>query len=247
MTNQTKKVFVTGAAGGLGKAVIEKLVSENYTVLINDRDESELQKIIEQHPKNRIYAYCFDVTLEEEWKKTSKKVQEKFGSIDVLLNLAGIFQIKRIEETSLNLWHKTLDVNATSVFLSLKEMQSVLLKGSSVINISSIASFLGSKDRIAYAASKGAVAALTKAAAIELAPKEIRVNSVHPAYIQTRMAGHAADATDRTMEEMGSRIPLYQRISTPEEVADVVVFLASEKSKFMTGAELVVDGGQSVN
>ena len=138
-------------------------------------------------------------------------------------------------------------VNTLSMFLGIKEMLPLLSEGSSVINTASIASFLGSKNRIAYAASKGAVASLTKAAAIELAPRGIRVNSVHPAYIKTQMAEHAAQATERTMEEMGQRIPLHNRISTAEEVADAVVFLATEGSRFMTGAEMVVDGGQSVN
>jgi len=244
---QRKKAFLTGAVGGLGRAVIKELIAQDYIVMINDQDEEELDKIKDSYPEGSVQTFCFDVSSEDGWRKVSQEIKEKFHSIDVLLNIAGIFQIRKIEDTSLELWHKTLDVNAMSVFLSLKEMLPILKKGSSVVNISSIASFLGSKNRIAYAASKGAVASLTKAAAIELAPKEIRVNSVHPAYIQTRMASHAAEATHRTMDEMGSRIPLYQRISTPEEVADAVLFLASDKSKFMTGTEIVVDGGQSVN
>ncbi|MCF1585161.1 SDR family oxidoreductase [Tetragenococcus koreensis] len=247
MSIQRKIAFVTGAAGGLGKAVIDKLISDDYIVLINDKDDKELEKIVNHYPAGNIYSYSFDVTSEESWKEVSNQVRKGFGSLDVLLNIAGIFKIKTIEETNLDLWHSTMEVNVTSTFLALKEMLPVLKKGSSIVNISSIASFLGSKNRIAYAASKGAVASLTKAAAIELAPRQIRVNSVHPAYIQTKMADHAADATDRTTAEMGSRIPLYQRISTPEEVADVVAFVASEKARFMTGAEIVVDGGQSVN
>lgn len=247
MITQRKTAFVTGAAGGLGNAVIDKLISEGYIVLINDKDNKELEKIVNCYSPGNVYAYNFDVTSEESWKEASNKIRKDFGSLDVLLNIAGIFKIETIEETSLELWHKTMEVNVTSTFLALKEMLPILKKGSSIVNISSIASFLGSKNRIAYAASKGAVASLTKAAAIELAPRQIRVNSIHPAYIQTKMADHAADATDRTTAEMGNRIPLYQRISTPEEVADVVVFVASEKARFMTGAEIVVDGGQSVN
>lgn len=247
MSMERKIAFVTGAAGGLGKAVIDQLISKDYIVLINDKDDKKLEKIANHYSAGSVYPYSFDVTSEENWKLASKKIKKDFGSLDVLLNIAGIFKIKTIEETSLDLWHSTMEVNATSAFLALKEMLPVLKKGSSIVNISSIASFLGSKNRIAYAASKGAVASLTKAAAIELAPRQIRVNSVHPAYIQTQMADHAADATDRTTAEMGNRIPLYQRISTPEEVADVVVFVASEKARFMTGAEIVVDGGQSVN
>ena len=244
---EKKIAFVTGAAGGLGRAVVQKLLSQDYIVLANDYAKEQLEELEESYASDDLQTFCFDVTNEDEWKKAVKAIKAEFGKIDVLFNNAGIFKIETIEETTVELWNKTMEVNVLSIFLGLQSMLPLLKKGSSVINTSSIASFLGSKNRIAYAASKGAVAALTKAAAIELAPREIRVNSVHPAYIQTQMAEHAAVATERTMEEMGMRIPLYQRISSADEVADVVVFLASDASRFMTGAEMVVDGGQSIN
>lgn len=247
MSKEKKVAFITGAAGGLGTAVVTRLLAKGFVVLVNDNNQENVQKLLSQFSNEDIHAYCFDATEEEEWMKAIHDIKEKFGKIDVLFNNAGIFKIETIEETSVELWKKTMDVNALSIFLGVKTMSQLLVEGSSIINTSSIASFLGSKNRIAYAASKGAVSALTKAAAIEFAPRGIRVNSVHPAYIKTQMAAHAADATERTMEEMGSRIPLYQRISTADEVADVVVFLASDDSRFMTGSEVVVDGGQSVN
>lgn len=247
MTEEKKTAFVTGAAGGLGTAVVAKLLDQDFTVLANDKNAVDVEALLKQFPQNDIHAYCFDATEEEAWKNAAADIKKKHGKIDVLFNNAGIFKIETIEETSVELWKKTMDVNVLSIFLGIKVMSPLLGEGSSVINTSSIASFLGSKNRIAYAASKGAVSALTKAAAIEFAPRSIRVNSVHPAYINTQMAEHAAEATERTMAEMGSRIPLYQRISTADEVADVVVFLTSDASRFMTGSEVVVDGGQSVN
>ncbi len=247
MGNEKKVAFITGAAGGLGTAVVQKLLDKNFIVLVNDNNQENVHSLLDQFKEQEIHAFCFDATEEVYWEKAVNEFKEKFGKVDVLFNNAGIFEIETIEKTSVELWKKTMDVNALSIFLGIKVMSPLLTKGSSVINTSSIASFLGSKNRIAYAASKGAVSALTKAAAIELAPRGIRVNSVHPAYIKTQMAEHAAEATERTMDEMGSRIPLYQRISTADEVADVVIFLASDASHFMTGSEVVVDGGQSVN
>lgn len=247
MSNEKKVAFITGAAGGLGTAVVKKLLDQNFIVLVNDNNQENVQALLDQFKEQEILAFCFDATEEAAWEKAVTEIKETFGKVDVLFNNAGIFKIETIEETSVELWKKTMDVNALSIFLGIKAMSPLLGEGSSIINTSSIASFLGSKNRIAYAASKGAVSALTKAAAIEFAPRGIRANSVHPAYIKTQMAEHAAEATERTMEEMGSRIPLYQRISTADEVADVVVFLASDAARFMTGSEVVVDGGQSVN
>ncbi len=242
-----KTAMITGAAGGLGQAVVEKLIDQDFMVFVNDNNQKRLDLLAENYDSSNIYPMCFDVTDEAAWQKAAATIQEKAEKLDVLFNNAGIFKIATIEDTTVELWEKTLTVNTLSMFLGIKEMLPLLGEGSSVINTASIASFLGSKNRIAYAASKGAVAALTKAAAIELAPRGIRVNSVHPAYINTQMAEHAAQATDRTKEEMGQRIPLHNRISTADEVADAVVFLATEGSRFMTGAEMVVDGGQSVN
>ncbi|MBO1141503.1 SDR family oxidoreductase [Enterococcus avium] len=247
MGNGKKVAFITGAAGGLGTAVVKKLLDKNFIVLVNDNNQKNVQALLDQFKEQEIHAFCFDATEETAWEKAVTEIKAQFGKVDVLFNNAGIFKIETIEETSVELWKKTMDVNALSIFLGVKAMSPLLGEGSSIINTSSIASFLGSKNRIAYAASKGAVSALTKAVAIEFAPRGIRANSVHPAYIKTQMAEHAAEATERTMEEMGSRIPLYQRISTADEVADVVVFLASDASRFMTGSEVVVDGGQSVN
>lgn len=242
-----KAAMITGAAGGLGQAVVKKLVDQEFMVFVNDNNQVKLDTLVKSYSSDSIFPLCFDVTDEAAWKKAAATIQEKVEKLDVLFNNAGIFKIDTIEDTTVALWEKTMSVNTLSMFLGIKEMLPLMGEGSSVINTASIASFLGSKNRIAYAASKGAVAALTKAAAIELAPRGIRVNSVHPAYINTQMAEHAAQATDRTMEEMGERIPLHNRISTADEVADVVVFLATDGSRFMTGSEMVVDGGQSVN
>lgn len=247
MRKDTKIAFITGAAGGLGQAVLKRLLAQNYLILASDVDYERLVNLIETNHSDAVVPYQLDVTDEANWQQVAAQVRDTYGQIDVLFNNAGIFQIKTIEATSLELWQQTMAVNATSAFLGIKTMSGLLKDGSSVINTCSIASFLGSRNRIAYAASKGAVGALTKAAAIELAPRGIRVNSVHPAYMNTQMAAHAAVATHRTKSEMGARIPLHQRISTPDEVAGVVAFLASADSGFMTGSEVVVDGGQSVN
>lgn len=239
--------FVTGAAGGLGQSIVSKLLNKGYIVLVNDYNQVDLKDFINKMNSADIEGFPFDITNEDNWKEASWRIEKNYGQLDVLINAAGMIEFQTIEKTSLELWTQTINVNATSVFLSLKYFSHLFREGSSIVNISSIASFLGSKERIAYAASKGAVSALTKAASIEFAHRGIRVNSVHPAYIKTQMADKAGKATERSLEEMGKRIPLYQRISTPDEVADIVLFLSSKASRFMTGAEVVVDGGQSVN
>lgn len=242
-----KTVLITGASGGLGEYISKEYISKQYLVIGVDNNKEKLSELSAAISNKNFIPLNMDITLEEEWNRVIESHLKKIGNINYLINAAGILTFSKIEQTSIEQWNRTMAVNATGTFLAIKKIIQFMTEGSSIVNISSIASFLGSKDRIAYAASKGAVAALTKAASIELAPKSIRVNSVHPAYIQTKMAKEAGEYTERTYKEMGERIPLYNRISKPKEVGDIVLFLNSEKANFVTGAEIVVDGGQSVN
>lgn len=240
-------VLITGAIGGLGQYLTKEYLNMGYEVIGIDYNKIVLEQFEEEVNNDSFKPIFMDITNEVSWKELVEKLKNMNTKIDCLINAAGILELNTIEDTTLELWNRILSVNATGTFLSINKLLTFMDSGSSIVNISSIASFLGSKDRIAYAASKGAVASLTKAASIELAGRSIRVNSVHPAYIQTQMASIAGDYTNRTYKKMGERIPLYNRISTPKEVGDVVIFLNSEKANFMTGAEIVVDGGQSVN
>ncbi|MDK6375278.1 SDR family NAD(P)-dependent oxidoreductase [Aerococcus urinae] len=236
-------VVITGANGGLGIYLVKEYLKKECKVFALDKDISNMKSI----QNDKLVSQEIDVTNEEEWLEFTNKLSKLDIKINYLINAAGILRLNKIENTSLKEWLTVMSVNTTGVFLSLKHISPFLTKNSSVVIISSIASFLGSRDRIAYAASKGAVASMTKAISIEWAPREIRVNSIHPAYIKTQMADIAGEYTNRTYDKMGERIPLYNRISDVSEIADVVLFLTSDASRFMTGAELVVDGGQSVN
>jgi NAD(P)-dependent dehydrogenase (short-subunit alcohol dehydrogenase family) len=189
-----------------------------------------------------------DVTDEVQWAVVIKTALDHFGKIDVLVNSAGIGEGAPLLETSLEHWRRTMAINADGTFLGVRAVGQVMSeagKGGSIINISSILGKVGQAGAGAYCASKGAVLMLTKAAAIEWAPLGIRVNSVHPGYIETPMVAnaiHNAENGNEMRDQLISRHPL-GRMGVPREIADGVVFLASDESSFMTGAELVIDGG----
>lgn len=248
---KNKNIVVTGGGSGIGKACVEEFCKSGATVIMIDFNQENLDSLKRnlESEKYNIDSYCMDVGKEENWVTFSKYIEENYKKIDGVFNNAGFFELSSIEDTTEKLWDKTLDVNSKGVFFGIKYLYPFMKDSGngSIVNAGSIASKIGSKDRIAYAASKGAVEALTKAAAIELAPYGIRVNSTHPPYVNTNMAKNASVKTKRSIEEMGKRIPLGNRICEPEEVAKLVKFLLSDDSSFITGAQLVIDGGQITN
>ena len=184
-----------------------------------------------------------DVTSEADWQAAIATTVARFGKLDVLVNNAGIFRSERVEETTGELWDSVMEVNGKGVFLGTKHAIPEMRKGGggSIINISSDAGLVGSGRAAAYATSKGAVRIFTKSAAVQYAREGIRVNSVHPAIIETPMtAGVLADEAVRR-----SRIAMVPlgRIGQAADIAYGVLFLASDESSFMTGSELVIDGG----
>ena len=192
------------------------------------------------------YAATFislDVTNEQQWIRAVDATIEKYGQLDILVNNAGIFRMETVDETDLELWNRIQEVNATGVFLGIKHGAAAMRRsgGGSIVNISSGAGIVGSATGAAYHASKGAVRLLTKAAAIQYAADGIRVNSVHPGVTNTPMirelmADETAGAGFLAGTPMG-------RLGRPEEIANAILFLASDEASFITGAELVVDGG----
>ena len=184
-----------------------------------------------------------DVTSEAQWQAAIVTTVARYGKLDVLVNNAGIFRGERVEETTSELWDSVMEINAKGVFLGMKRAIPEMRKagGGSIINISSDAGLVGSGRAAAYASSKGAVRILSKSAAIQYARDGIRVNSVHPAIIETPMTAEvlADEATRRSRMAM---VPL-GRIGRAEDIAYGVLLLASDESSFMTGSELVIDGG----
>ncbi|WP_313894925.1 SDR family oxidoreductase [Psychrobacillus sp.] len=180
-----------------------------------------------------------DVTTPEDWQSVIEETEKAFGPVNVLINNAGIdVPEQSLDEYSEDTYRKVIEVNQTSVFLGMKYVVPSMKEagGGSIVNISSLAGIIGTYKKIAYTASKFAVRGMTKAAALELGDYGIRVNSVHPGFIRTPMTEHLIN------DELEQVFPL-RRAGEPEEVSNLVLFLASEESSYSTGAEFVIDGG----
>ncbi|SDT39331.1 SDR family NAD(P)-dependent oxidoreductase [Actinoplanes derwentensis] len=231
-----KTALVTGAAGGIGKATAERMAAEGATVIVADvQDELGAKTAADLGG----HYLSLDVTSEAAWAQAVTTVQETFGGLDILVNNAGISDRDVLEDTALATYEKVVAVTQTSVFLGMRAFAPLLkaAPAASVVNISSIFGASGGfGSSPAYHAAKGAVRTLTKNIAIEWAPIGIQVNSVHPGFIETPMMGD----TDRT--PLAEVTPL-GRVGRAEEVANAVLFLASDEASFVTGAELFVDGG----
>ena len=244
-----KIAIVTGAAGGLGKAQALLLVKEGARVAVTDIDETQGKRVSEEINGQGGEAIFIqhDVSSEIQWERVISETLEKFGKLDILVNNAGVIIFKNIEDTSLDEWRWLMSINLDGVFLGTKYAMGAMKKsgGGSIINISSAAGIIGTLDTSAYHASKGGVRIFTKAAALECSKAgynyNIRVNSVHPGVMKTAMVEGLLEDED-TMKTALSWHPI-GRFGEPEDVAYGVLYLASDESKFITGAELVIDGG----
>jgi NAD(P)-dependent dehydrogenase (short-subunit alcohol dehydrogenase family) len=245
-----KVALVTGAASGLGAETARRLARDGAAVLLTDRDvtagEAVAAAIVATGQRAAFLAH--DVTGEDDWRRAVAVAKDRFGRLDILVNNAGIVgnQLDLMTH-SLDDWRRILAVNLDGVFLGMRAVGPVMAAqgGGSIINLSSIMGKVAMPNVAAYAASKGGVLMLTKAAAVEWAPLGIRVNSVHPGFIDTPMVANALHATENGNEMRTMIIAAHPlgRLGVPREIADAILFLASDESSFMTGAELVVDGG----
>lgn len=241
-----KIAIVTGAASGLGAETARRLAAEGALVMLTDLDPvgADVAAAIGE----RAAFARHDVTSETDWADVILATLERFGRPSVLVNNAGVAGGSLDLLThSLEAWRRVLSVNLDGVFLGLRHCGPVMAArgGGSVINLSSILGKVGLPGAAAYCASKGGVLLLTKSAALEWAPLGIRVNSLHPGFIDTPMVAGALHAAENGNEMRDMLIAAHPmaRFGVPREIADAVVFLASDESSFMTGAELVVDGG----
>ena len=238
-----KVAIVTGAARGMGAAFAKRLVEEGAKVMLTDvlREEGEATAAA-LGANARFMAH--DVTSEAQWQQVVAAAEKASGPITVLVNNAGISYGGAIETTSEADYRRVIDVNQVSVFLGMKSVIASMKRagGGSIINISSIAGITGNAHVLPYTASKFAVRGMTKSAAIELAPLGIRVNSVHPGLIRTPMTTSNDPTTQGALDLLAAGTPV-GRAGEPDEVASVVLMLASDESRFSTGAEFVVDGG----
>lgn len=241
-----KIALVTGAASGLGAETARRLAAEGAFVMLTDRDPAVAD--VAAAIGDRADFVIHDVTSEADWAAAVAKTLERFGRLSILVNNAGVAGGGLDLLThSLEDWRRILSINLDGVFLGLRHCGPVMAAkgGGSVINLSSILGKVGMAGAAAYCASKGGVVLLTKAAALEWAPLGIRVNSVHPGFIDTPMVAGALHASENGNEMRDMLIAAHPmgRFGVPREIADAVLFLASDESSFMTGAELLVDGG----
>ena len=241
-----KVALISGGARGIGAATARLFAREGARVVIGDLLEAEGRRVeaeLVAQSGQALYV-PLDVTSESAWERAVAAAVSRFGRIDVLVNNAGIGGAGRLEETRLEDWNRVMDVNAKGVFLGTRAAIPALRQagGGSIVNISSQLGLVGMDDSSPqYQASKGAVRLLTKLTALQYAKERIRANSVHPGPIITPMTeGRRADPT--VFARMTSRIPL-GRYGEAEEVAYGVLYLASDESRFVTGSELVIDGG----
>jgi len=242
---ENKVAIVTGAARGMGKAEAELFAQEGAKVVLADILEKEVAEVANQINKNggEAIAFKLDVSKAKDWEKVVNEVVKKWGKVDVLVNNAGILSMSGIEETSEEEWDKVMEINAKSDFLGIKYVLPAMkmAKKGSIVNISSIYGLIGSGAAVAYHASKGAVRLLTKTVAAELAKYNIRVNSIHPGVIKTPMTEELLKDPANTKNLLGTTV--LGRPAEAIEVAYGALFLASDESSFITGSELVIDGG----
>lgn len=240
-----KVVLVTGAGGGLGRGFCTMLAAEGAIVVATDRDAAAAEAVAAETGGT---AFALDVSQEAAWTPCIAAIGERFGRLDGLVNNAGIAMLKSIEETSLDDWRLTMGVNLDGVFLGCKHALPLMkTTGGSIVNISSVSGIIGGHNLAAYNASKGGVRLLTKSVALHCARMGygIRCNSVHPSFVETPMVETMIAATEdaeRARQRLVRQVPL-GRIATPADIAPLVVYLLSDESRFVTGSEMVVDGG----
>lgn len=246
-----KVALVTGGALGLGKAQALLLAKEGAKVVVTDINEDEGKKVINEIDTNGGEAIFLkhDVSKEEDWKRVIEQTLQKFGKLDILVNNAGVALSKSVEDTSLEEWRWLMSINLDGVFLGTKYGIEAMKKsgGGSIINLSSIEGLIGDPNLAAYNASKGGVRIFTKSAALYCAKAgyNIRVNSVHPAYIWTPMVENYLKSQGDVEEGRKALTRLHPigYLGEPDDIAYGVLYLASDESKFVTGSELVIDGG----
>ncbi len=254
-----KVALVTGGASGIGRACAERLAAEGAKVVVTDVQDDKGEEVARALGDSLYLRH--DVTDEDAWIKVVAAVAERFGRLDVLVNNAGIGLGGSVLEMSLSDFRKQMAVNVEGVFLGVKHSLPLMRKsgdGGSIVNMSSVAGLKGAASLAGYCASKGAVRLFTKAVALECAQAQdkVRVNSVHPGIIETPIwdsiigtggpGANAAPERSATLDAMaGMTVPLGMK-GLPSDIADGVLWLASAESRYVTGAELVIDGGFSV-
>jgi len=246
----SKKIIVTGASSGIGRATAERFLGEGATVTLVGRREGALQDIASRHSGGgKAFVIAADLADEEQTERCMAQAIEMMDGLDVLVNAAGILKAGRIEDTSLELWDEMLNINLRSVFHLMKLAVPHLERSrGNIVNVSSVTGLRSFPGVLAYCVSKAAVDQLTRCAALELAAKGIRVNAVNPGVVVTelhRVGGMNDEAYAAFLEHSKTTHPL-GRVGEPEEIADLIYFLASDRAGWITGATVSIDGGRAL-
>lgn len=252
MRFEGKNGLITGGAGIIGKAAARKLLQEGANVVLVDLDSAALEKAARELGSSRIATLVADVTREEDAAGYAENAVSAFGPVDIFFNNAGIEgPLAPMHAFPLAAFEEVFAVNVTGVFLGLKHVLPLMREGGSVIITSSTAGLRGTPNFAAYTASKHAVVGLMRTAAAESAPRRIRVNTIHPAMVESdmmarisarRAAGDSGLTPEQVRANYTSKIPLGRYID-PEEVAGMVCFLASDEAAMLTGSQYLIDGG----
>jgi 3alpha(or 20beta)-hydroxysteroid dehydrogenase len=238
-----KVAIITGAARGQGAAAARLFVAEGARVIIADVLDEVGKELADSLGAAAIYRHL-DVSSEDDWKSVVDEAVETLGGVDVLVNNAGILRFAALPDMPLEDYLRIVNVNQVGTFLGMRAVAKPMMaagKGS-IVNISSIEGLAGMPYLTAYTSTKFAIRGMTKVASLELGPHGIRVNSVHPGMIETDMVKDAAGGHDIDLSPAAKRIAL-RRMGQSEDIAEVVLFLASERSAYVTGAEIAADGG----
>jgi NAD(P)-dependent dehydrogenase (short-subunit alcohol dehydrogenase family) len=246
----SKNVIVTGASSGIGRATAERFLSEGATVTLVGRREGALQDIASRHSNGgKAFVIAADLSDEKQSERCIAEAIEMMRGLDVLVNAAGILKAGRIEDTSLELWDEMLNINLRSVFHLMRLAVPHLERSrGNIVNVSSVTGPRSFPGVLAYCVSKAAVDQLTRCAALELAAKGIRVNEVNPGVVVTelhRAGGMNDEAYAAFLEHSKTTHPL-GRVGRPEEIADLIYFLASDRAGWITGATVSIDGGRAL-
>jgi 3alpha(or 20beta)-hydroxysteroid dehydrogenase len=236
-----KVALVTGGSRGMGAATVRRLHGEGASVVVADVLDDD-GKALADSLGDRVRFVHLDVTSEEEWQAVVEQTERELGRLDVLVNNAGILKFNTIVDTPLEEFRQVIDVNLVGVFLGMKTAIPAMKRAGAgaIVNVSSTEGMAATLFCGAYTASKFGVRGITKAAALEYAGDKIRANSVHPGGMDTPMTRAVMDEQGR--KYVASKVPL-KRMGTPEDVANVIAFLASDDASYCTGAEVLIDGG----
>lgn len=247
---QSKVVLITGASSGIGRATAAKFCSEGATVLAVGRSNEQLASLKEQSKDSdgKIEIHLADVCQFSQVERLVNNIHESYGKLDVLVTSAGIIQNGSLESTNLEDWDKMLNINLRSVFFLMQKCVPLLEQASgNIVNVSSVTGTRAFPNVLAYCVSKAGVDQLTRCAALELAEKGIRVNAVNPGVVVSNLhkrGGMNEEGYEEFLEKSKKTHPL-GRVGKPEEVAELIYFLASEKAGWITGATYEIDGGRA--